>query len=217
MSTVLLLGATGLTGREVLHQMIASDYYDRVVTLGRRPMSSEGPKHVHHVVDFDNLEEQPELFAVDHVFCCLGTTIRKAGSQDAFRRVDLEYPVTAARLAFEAGASQFLLISSMGANPQSRTFYSRIKGETEDAIAEIGFKGFHVFRPSLLVGDREESRVGEKVGEVALKIMQPLLVGKLRGLRPTPVKQLASVMVDTATQERSGHHVYENREILERG
>ncbi|MFN3597699.1 MAG: NAD(P)H-binding protein [Rubricoccaceae bacterium] len=216
MPTALLLGATGLVGGHVLRELARSARYDHVVTLGRRPLARIVPHHAHHVVDFDALAARRGLFASDDVFCCLGTTIRQAGSRAAFRRVDLGYPAVAAQLARDAGARQFLLVSAIGADAGAPFFYSRVKGEAEDTIGLVGFEAYHVFRPSLLTGDRNQTRVGESVAEALLTAGRPLLVGPLRALRPTPASALARVMVEVAAEEHTGRHVYEAPEILAR-
>ncbi|MGB3543232.1 oxidoreductase, partial [Rubrivirga sp.] len=182
--TALLLGATGLVGGHVLDRLIEAGAWDRVVTLGRRPMPTVGECHGHHVVDFDALESREAgaanergLFTCDDYFCCLGTTIKTAGSQAAFRRVDHGIPIEAARLALEGGATQALLVSALGADPSSRVFYNRVKGETERDLGAAGFESVVITRPSLLSGDRDEDRLGERVGLAVLGAIEPLMIG----------------------------------------
>ncbi len=161
---VMLAGATGLVGRECLAALVADAGVERVVApLRRMPAAAPDGKVDAVVVDFDRLDERPDLFRVDDVVCALGTTIKKAGSRQAFRRVDLEYPLAIARLAHAAGARHFVLVSALGADPRSRVFYSRIKGELEQALAEVGFPCLTLIRPSLLLGDRDDFRLGEEV------------------------------------------------------
>ena len=162
--TALLLGATGLVGGHVLDLLLASPRYSRVRVLGRRRLARTDAKLDSQEIDFDRLARHAELFRVDDVFCCLGTTIAKAGSQEAFRRVDLSYVVEAASLASEAGAEQFLVVSAVGADPDSRVFYNRVKGEMEAGVKRLPFRAVWILRPSLLLGEREEFRLGEKVG-----------------------------------------------------
>ena len=214
--TALLLGSTGLVGGHVLQLLAKDDRWSRVVTLGRRAMEPVARKHVHHVIDFDNMDGHAEHFACDGVFCCLGTTIKKAGSEEAFRRVDFDYPVEAAHLAHAQGATQYLLVSSLGANSKSRFFYNRLKGEVEQALRGAGFASLGIFRPSLLTGDREEYRRSEAISAVGLTLAKPLLLGPFRKYRATPANTLARVMVDVAADSPTGATVYEADNIMAR-
>ena len=206
-STALLLGATGLVGGHLLP--LLADGWARVVTLGRRPMPPAGPTHSHHVVDFDRLGEHEGLFACDALFCCLGTTMKQAGSKAAFRRVDLEIPAQAARLAAAGGATRVSLVSALGADPDSRVFYNRTKGEAEAAVRAAGLASTQIFRPSLLTGDRDETRLGEAVGELILGAATPLLIGPLRTLRPTAARDVARAQAAAARSGTSGVEVFD--------
>jgi uncharacterized protein YbjT (DUF2867 family) len=214
--TALLLGATGLVGGHVLPLLLDHGRWDRVVTLGRRPMPQAGPRHAHHVLDFERMAEHPERFACDDVFCCLGTTIREAGSEAAFARVDRDYPFTAAQLARGQGATQFLLVSSVGASSRSPFFYTRVKGEIEEALRRIGFESLSIFRPSQLAGERAAPRPKEQVALAALRVVGPLLVGPLRRYRATPARAVAEAMVAVAAERPAGVHVFEAEEIVNR-
>lgn len=211
--TALLLGASGLVGRHTLRRLAHDARWSRVVTLGRRPLPTASETHEDHVVDFDHLPDQTELLACDDLFCCLGTTLREAGSEEAFRRVDLEIPFEAAQLARSQGASQMLLVSAFGADPGSRFFYNRTKGEVERAVQEVGFEAVQVLRPSLLTGDRDEPRLGERLGELALYLAAPLLLGPLRPLRPTPAEAVAAALVAIGAERPAGVHVYDPEAI----
>lgn len=160
----MVIGATGLVGELLVHSLLEHPAYSLVRVLVRRPLEPQHPKLEQHVVDWEQLESQDHLFdGIDDLYCCLGTTIKKAGSQDNFRQVDYHYPVRAATIAKQHGVSQMLVISSMGASADSRVFYSRTKGEMEDALSDIGFPSLHIFRPSLILGDRNEKRFGEQM------------------------------------------------------
>jgi uncharacterized protein YbjT (DUF2867 family) len=213
MRTAVLLGATGLTGRHLLRLLAADARWGRVVTVGRRSMEAVSARHAHHVVDFDHLADHADVLRGDDVFCALGSTIKEAGSEAAFRRVDLDYPFRAAQLARSEGATQFLLVSALGADARSRIFYNRTKGEAERAVSEAGFASVGVFRPSLLVGDRREARPKEVVMRVALAVLRPLLVGPLKKYRPTPAETLARAMVAVAAERPAGVRVYEADEL----
>jgi uncharacterized protein YbjT (DUF2867 family) len=201
--TALVVGATGLVGRELVTALLADPACGAVDVLVRRPFA---PRHAHlreHIVDFSQLDHFVWP-AVDDVYCCLGTTIRAAGSQAAFRTVDHDYPLAVARGALSRGAKQFLFVSAMGAAARSSVFYSRVKGELEAAIAALPFHAAIAFRPSLLAGDRAENRLGERL---ALSVLQPL-----RGLvpgkyRPVPAAAVARAMVDYAGRGLAGFHV----------
>ena len=206
--TALVLGASGLVGGHLLSRLAQDRRWSRVVTLGRRPLATASARHDDHVVDFDRLAEQAELFACDDLFCCLGTTIRQAGSEAAFRRVDLEIPFEAAQLAASAGASQMLLVSALGADPRSRIFYNRTKGEAERAVGEVGLEALQILRPSLLTGDRDDVRWGERIGGAVLSVLRPVLVGPLSALRPTPAASVAGALVEIAAARPTGIHVY---------
>ncbi len=214
--TALLLGASGLVGGHLLRRLASDNRWGRVVTLGRRPLATAGPTHEDHVVDFDRLAEQAALFACDDLFCALGTTIKQAGSQAAFRRVDLEIPFAAAQLARSAGASQMLLVSALGADPDSRIFYNRTKGEAERAVSSVGFEAVQIARPSLLAGDRDEVRWGERVGLAVLTPLAPLLRGPLAALRPTEAEDVARALVAVAAARPTGTRVYPPESIRSR-
>ncbi len=205
MPTALLLGSTGLVGSCLLARLAADARWTRVVTLDRRPVGPASPTHAPHVVDFDHLEALDDSsFAVDAVFCALGTTIKQAGSQEAFRHVDFEIPVAVARRAHAAGASQMLLVSAMGADAGSGIFYNRVKGEVEEAVKDVGFRSVGIARPSLLTGERREARFGEDAAEAVLGVLRPLLVGPLKNLRPTAADDVAAALVAFAASRRPG-------------
>ncbi len=211
--TALLLGATGLVGRHCLDLLLADAAYEAVVTLGRRPLRRSHPKLTHHVVDFDRLADAASLIEARDVFCCLGTTMKKAGSKEAFRKVDFDYPVAAARIAAANGAEQYLLVSALGADARSRFFYNRVKGEVEEAIGAFPFDGVYVLRPSLITGDREEARAGEQVSEWVLKALSFVLRGPLRKYRPIEARTIARAMVAMAKGRPGGLRVIESDQI----
>ncbi len=211
----LLLGATGLVGGHLLDVLLADDTWNRVIAPGRRPLDRQHAKLEAPVVDFDHLDDHEALFDVDDVFCCLGTTIKKAGSKDAFRKVDFVYPFEAARLASSQGAKHFLLISSLGAQRDARAFYSRIKGEVEDAIGRLPFESYSVLRPSLLVGDREEVRIAERLAISFSQALIFLMIGPLQRYRPIHAHDVAAAMAWIAKGPKPGQTVYPS-ELLRR-
>src|SRR5919197_4128869 len=159
-NSVLIVGATGLVGRECVRQFAAHPAFERVDAAVRRPLPPDLrlPKVREHVVEFDHLAEHAELFRVTHVLSALGTTLRQAGSKTRFRQVDYDYTLAVARLGVEHGARHFLLVSSLGADSGSRIFYSRVKGELEDAVLRLPYRSITIVRPSLLLGERGEPR-----------------------------------------------------------
>lgn len=209
----LIAGSTGLVGNELLHYLLEADEYDQVIAIVRSSLQIAHSKLTEKVVDFDQLEEVQEYFAVDDVFCCLGTTIKKAKSQDAMYKIDVEYPLTIARLAKEQGASHFLLISSMGANPNSSVWYSKIKGNLEQELSKIGYESTSFLRPSLLLGNRQEFRLGERWGGSIFKVVSPLLVGPLRKYRAIQAKNVALAMYRIAQLASPGGTIYPNDKL----
>lgn len=200
--TALLAGASGLVGSHVLTRLLASSRYRRVLVVGRRPLGTMAPKLEQHVLDLDRVETDFPDVELDDVFCCLGTTIRAAGSQAAFRRVDHDYPVALARLALARGARRFAIISSLGADPNATMFYSRVKGETEADIAALGLPRCWMLRPSLLAGNRTEMRTGERFGLAVAALLSPLMVGPLRRYRAIHADTVAAAMLALAAGDR---------------
>jgi uncharacterized protein YbjT (DUF2867 family) len=215
--SALVLGATGLVGGHSLDLLLADAAWERVVTLGRRPVAREHPKLEQRTADFDRLGEQADAFAVDDVFCCLGTTIRAAGSQEAFRRVDHDFVVAAARLASERGARHFLLVTALGADPASRVFYNRVKGETERAVSGLPFLAVSILRPSLILGERAERRTAEALFQRVAPLLSPLLAGPLRRYRAIDARVIARAMTRLAREAAPGVRIVENDELARLG
>ena len=212
--TALLVGGSGLVGRSCLQALLDDPAYGSVILLGRRELSlAPNPKLSQRVLPLENLASL-ELPPIDDAFCALGTTIRKAGSQDAFRHVDYEMPLAAADHALKSGAKQFVLVSSIGADAKSKNFYLRIKGELEDSLRRLPFRSLHLFRPSLLLGKREEFRLGEVLAIGAARLPQFLMVGSLRPYHPIPASVVGRAMVSAAKTPASGSYVYEYNQIV---
>jgi uncharacterized protein YbjT (DUF2867 family) len=211
--TAVLVGASGLVGGYCLQTLLADSRYARIVLLGRRELvAARHPLLAQKVVDFDALT-QSDFAGADEVFCALGTTIRKAGSQQGFRHVDVDYPLAAARLSRQAGTKQFFLVSSVGANAATKNFYLKTKGELEQEIGKLGFNAFHVFRPSLLLGKREEFRLGERIAMATMPLLNFAMVGGWRRYRAISAATVGKAMVAAARQEKSGTFVYEYEAI----
>lgn len=204
----LLVGATGLVGSHVLERLLDETTYSSVTVWARRPLALRGPGLRVETFDFEGIAAHK--VHAEHVFCCLGTTMRQARSQQAFRRVDFDYPVALARAAAQGGATRLVVVSALGANPGSRIFYNRVKGEMEAAVAAAGVPKTFFLRPSLLTGRRDEFRPGERLGQIAGLVLGPLL-GRYR---PIPADLVAAAMVNAALgKARAG--VIESEQIRE--
>ena len=216
--TALLAGSTGLVGSHVLRVLLADRAWTRVVTFGRRPTPEQQEKLEQRIVDFGALEALADLPRGDDVFCCLGTTIKRAGSQEEFRRVDFDYVVGFARAGLRAGATQLLLVSAIGADPFARVFYGRVKGEVEATVRALPYRGIQIFRPSLLLGERSEFRLGERV---AMMLSSPVLtqglVGRWRRYRPIAAATVARAMAQIAKEAPRGPNVFEYDAIVAAG
>jgi uncharacterized protein YbjT (DUF2867 family) len=213
--TVLLAGATGLVGRQAMRQLLGDPAVREVRALVRRqltPAQLLGESAVAQPglsklricpVNFDRLEAHPDLFKVDWVLCALGTTIKQAGSQAAFRQVDFDYPLQIAQLAKAQGAQRFMLVSALGAHARSRVFYSRIKGELEDAVQALGFAHVSVAQPSFLAGDRTDFRLGERIA-LALGWLMP------ERYKPVQAAQVAAGLIASSKAGEPGWHGLSN-------
>lgn len=210
----LIAGATGLVGNELLQQLIRGRQYHTISILSRHEVETTSKRVETIIVDYDALTDD-QIPEVDDVFCCLGTTMNKAGSKDAFRKVDYDYPLQVAEITRRKGAQQYLLVSAMGADKSSYIFYNRVKGEVEEAIAKLGFDAFHVFRPSMLLGERTETRLGEQIGQVVMQGVAPLMVGGLKKYQAIPAETVAEAMVHVARKELTGVYVFESDKIQE--
>jgi uncharacterized protein YbjT (DUF2867 family) len=210
--SVLLCGATGLVGRECLRLLVREPTFARIVVLTRRPLGNfvaheaGGERVEEHVVNFDRLADHAGLLRVDQVICTLGTTIKQAGSQQRFREVDFGYPYTIAQLALERGAQHYLLVTAIGADARSRIFYNRVKGELEDALCALPYPSITILRPSLLLGERQESRPGESIAK-RFGFLAP------RKYRPVSGRAVAAALLACARANAPGVRIVESREI----
>jgi uncharacterized protein YbjT (DUF2867 family) len=209
-----VLGASGLVGGFCLRTLVDDPDYTRVLTFGRRELPSlTRAKVTQRVADLGSLTADDFQGAQD-VFCALGTAIRKAGSQEAFRKIDLELPLRSAEEALKAGAEQFVVVSSVGSDPASKNFYLRTKGELESELARLPFKAVHILRPSLLVGRRTEFRLGEAIAMKIAPALDFLTLGPLRKYHSMRAEIAGKAMVGAAKQGKSGTLIYEYPEIM---
>lgn len=209
----LVVGATGLIGKECMYCLLNDEHYGKVIALVRKPMAIKHNKLEQVVVNFDSLETYLINIKVNHVYCCLGTTMRTAGSKAAFKKVDYEYPVTIARLAKNNGAEKFILVSSLGANANSTNFYLKTKGETEDAIDKLNFDSFIIMRPSMLLGNRTEFRLGELIGKKIMRGFSFLFLGPLKKYKAIDAWKVAKAMVMLTTGNNKGKNIIESDKI----
>jgi uncharacterized protein YbjT (DUF2867 family) len=212
--TAAVMGASGLVGGDCLQALLAAPEWSRVVVLTRRDLKlGLSEKLEQKVADMGRLTAA-DFAGVDDVFCATGTTIRKAGSQEEFRRIDYEMPLTAARAAREEGARQFLIVSAAGADPESRNFYLRTKGELDRELEKLGFAALHIFRPGLLLGHRQEYRPMERTATRLAPVMNLTLWGPLKRYRAISAETVGRAMVGAAKANRMGINVYEFEEIV---
>jgi uncharacterized protein YbjT (DUF2867 family) len=211
MKTAIIIGATGLVGSTLVKQILDNPAYSKVVLLLRKPLNISHSNLVQEVIDFDKLDASK--IVGDDLFCAMGTTLAKAGSKEAQYKIDCTYPYEIGKIAKANGVKQFILVSSVGANFDSSNFYLRTKGDLEKRIESLGFQNFVSLRPSMLLGDREESRLGEKIGKVLSNILSPLLFGSLRKYRGIEALKVAKSMQIIANQGLTGVHFVESDKI----
>lgn len=215
--TAIVIGATGLTGTHLVASLLHDPAFSKVRVLVRQPWAHDRPKLESIIVDFDDEESLAAALQGDILFCCIGTTIKKAGNQANFRAVDYGIPVKCARIAKEQGVSQFLLMSSINANPRSRNFYLRTKGQTEEAIQQAGFFSVNIFRPSVLIGQRNEFRLGEWIGKYLFQLFYFLLQGRWKKYRGIKAATVANAMIVAAKENDEGVSIYESDAIQSMG
>lgn len=213
-NTALIAGATGLVGGHLLDLLMEDDYYSNVKVLTRRSIGGDDGKLKEIIInDFDDLENHVEALKANDYFCCLGTTMKKAGSKEAFKKVDYQYPATIAAIARENNADSFSLVSAMGANPKSLIFYNKVKGEAEEAIKAMKLKKTFIFRPSFIEGERNEERTGEKVALWVADKLDFIFSGPLKKYGAIHAQEIAEAMVKTAKSEKSSFKMFESNEM----
>jgi len=215
--TVLPAGASGEVGKRLVGNLIADNSIGEIHLLTRRPLSINHKKVVEHIVEFNSLGELNFNTSFDHAFCCLGTTIKQAGSQQAFYHVDFDYCVQFAELASKHQCRNLSIISSLGANPNSNNFYLQTKGKMEKSIQALGWHKLLIFRPSLLTGPRAEFRTAEVLGGYLMKLITPLMVGQLKQYRPIQMDTVAKAMASANLPPTDGISIIESSEIQKLG
>jgi uncharacterized protein YbjT (DUF2867 family) len=213
--TAVVLGATGLIGQHLVQELLQNEFFSKVRILVRRPLKLNHPKADVQVVNFNDEKDIAARIDIgDVIFCCIGTTRKKVkGNKTEYRKVDYDIPIITARLGIQHGFNQFLIVSAIGANPLAANFYLQLKGCIEEDVTALPFESIHIFRPSILLGKREEFRPGENIGKAVVKALSFLLVGGWRKYRPIPAADVAKAMVAAANKEIAGVHMYEYDEM----
>jgi uncharacterized protein YbjT (DUF2867 family) len=210
MKTALIAGATGLVGRQLLDKLLGSDRYSKIIGLSRSTMSVNHPKFSNIISDFHQPGEVLRDELPDDVFCCLGTTMARAGSREKFYEVDFHFPLSLAKATFSQGARQYLLVSALGADKNSSIYYNRVKGEVEEAVINVGFHTVHIFRPSLLLGPRQEKRAGEDAAKWLYKVFSFAIPARYKAISS---ERVADAMLRAAEKEQQGTFVHESQEM----
>ena len=203
--TAIILGASGLTGKHLLSALIADESYDTLKLFSRNKTENTSSKVIEKVGDILSLENFKEDFIADELFVCIGTTAKKTPDKTAYKNIDYGIPVAAAKLAKENNIPTFLVVSAMGANAKSNVFYNKTKGEMEQAVISEKIPNTYILRPSIIGGNRNENRPMEKIGIAIFKLLQPLMLWKLKKYRIIEAKNIAKAMIYLAKQKPELH------------
>ncbi len=206
----LIAGSTGLVGGELLKE-IQNQNYSQIILLLRRPIQLKIDNTIEKVVDFNAIENISSEIQADHIYICLGTTMKKAGSREAFSMVDFEYPLKIAKLFLSRNATQLFLVSANGANKSSMFYYNRVKGNLEEEVQKLGYKGVSIFRPSIILGDRNERRPGERIAQILFKKLGFIFFGPLKKYKGVSASAIARAMLKEKNTE--GVRIVESDEI----
>jgi len=201
--TAIILGASGLTGGFVLQKLIEDERYDTIKLFSRSKIEGLPDKVQQFIGNLLELNQFKTDFTADDVYCCIGTTAKKTPDKTLYKKIDFGIPVAAAKLSKENNISTFLVISAMGANKNSTVFYNKTKGEMENSVLKQQIKNTYVLRPSLIGGDRQETRLLEKIGLVIFKVIQPLFIGKLKKYKIVNAETIAQAMIGLANTKYS--------------
>src|SRR5690606_32706772 len=211
----ILLGASGLIGGELLNLLLADSNYSKVTIIVRKEFPIKNDKLQQIIADFSTIEAHKDSLNADVVFSCLGSTKKKTPDLKKYYEVDHDYPLLVAKLVKDQGVNSFHVVSSLGANSSSSNFYTKMKGETEDDLKKVGFKSLHIYRPSLLTGERNEKRLLENIGESVMKVINPLLLGSIKKYRSISGKTVASAMHKQSLNNNTGDFIYPSDKIKE--
>lgn len=214
MKTALVIGSSGLVGKQLIFQLLNNNNYQKVIALTRKDLVLAHPKLVQLIVDFNNIATIQQQLLADDVFCCIGTTKAKTPNQDQYTRIDHGIPLEIAQYAKSNGATQFVLVSAMGANEKSPVFYSRLKAKVETDLAAIGFDALQIIRPALLMGARTEFRLFEKIFQWLFKPINLLMIGPLKAYKGIAAITVAKAMLNIALEKPLGVHVWTNDQLF---
>lgn len=214
-STAVVAGATGLVGQQLVKLLVNHPAYSRVIVFVRRDLGISHPKLVQRIISYDRFEEELDEATMKNadVFCALGTTIRQAGSQEAFRQVDYTYPLVLGKQAKRYGAAKLVIVTAMGSSAQSKLFYNRVKGELERDLMGLDLPKLIILRPSFMLGNRKEKRLGERAGIIAFQLLRPLMFGPFSQYKAVHSSDVAQVMVDAARRNTPKIMIIESNDI----
>lgn len=215
-NTVLLFGPSGLVGNCLFNVLRKDESIKLIKLFTRRKYGSHHLKITEAVIDFENLDSSSTLITGDAIFCCIGTTIKKAGTQEAFRKTDFDLPVKLAAIAAKNKVKCFVVISSLGANANSTNFYLRTKGEMENEVLKSGVEHVYIIRPSLLLGNRKEFRLGEIIGKGVIRLISPMMIGKWKKYKGIEAETVANAMLNIA-KAKPQQKIFESDKIIEWG
>lgn len=209
----IIAGASGLIGSKLLNILLLQPGYDEILILVRKELPVQHEKLVQLVIDFAQLDTHAAAITGHAVFCCLGSTQKKTPDLAIYRKIDHDYPVKLAQLAKQNGVEQYHLVSALGANSKSSNFYTKMKGETEEAIQQAGLKCLHIYEPALLTGDRQEYRLAERILTPVMKVIDPLLIGSLKKYRSIPAETVARAMFNESLKREEGVFIHPSDKI----
>ena len=211
-----IIGATGMIGNYLLEALLKDNYFDIVRAIVRRPCQKTSAKIEMKLVEFNDAESfKLALEGCETIFCCIGTTQKNVkGDKVQYRKIDFDIPLKAARFGKEVGCKKFIIVSSVGANSQSSTFYLKLKGELENAIHSVGLDAVHIIQPSMLLGNRKENRTGESLLQNSIKLISGLLIGSLRKYKAIHGKTVATAMLNAAKKNDKGFFRYSYDQII---
>lgn len=212
---VILVGASGLIGSNLLSELIQSEEISEVLLLVRKSTGISNPKVKELILNFDELNTYSSEIEGDIIYSCLGTTTRETPDSKLYRKIDLEYPLNLAKLGMKNGVSQFHIISSLGADPESSNSYLKLKGELEQELKKLNIPSLHIYQPSFLIGDRKENRLADKIMKPIFRLIDPLLIGPLKKYRSIKAVHVAKVMLSQSIKDLKGTFIYPSIQIQE--
>jgi len=215
--TAVVAGSTGLVGKKLVQILASSQEYEAVIALVRKGSNFIHDRVFTVEVDYEQLDHFAADLIADDVFCCLGTTMKKAGSKENFYKVDFSYPLKLAEIAEKNKSRRFNIITANGADSNSTFYYNRVKGDIETAVSRLNIPTINIFRPSLLLGNRDDKRTAEKIGAVLSKVLKPVLVGRFKKYRAIEASAVAMAMYRVNQRDARGIHIFESNRIEELG